>query len=466
MSNLDDSDIISEIDQRIQVLKQKLHIEQTTAILRTVEDLEQFELTLSRLNSELSDLAVARKLQQTWSDPEFRHEVNQFTSKHPLRLKNHGLRKVKIRFLSGTVVLLKACYFVRNCDLKKRGKGLFPGLLMLGIHDHCSPVLASEICIASAALCSLDEAQHMMENRGCKLNIKTIRNITKRFAARARLCQKGDTAPDFWKEENVKGRRVVVSTDGGRVRIRKKKRGPKTKKGHNRFSTDWKEPKLLIIYVATKDGRQDKQISPLLDGTMEGPDTVFAMIKYYLEKLNIGEADSVLFVADGAKWIWERTKKLFKDLCLKADQIHELIDFYHASEHLSELAKLKKDWSDAERKKWVKKNRKQLKDGNIDIVIESIKKACKGTKNNLLRREKNYFINNELRMQYADVAKKGLPIGSGAIESSIRRVINLRLKGACIYWNIDTANEMIMMRSFYKAKRWNMLREMSFMTPA
>ena len=40
------------------------------------------------------------------------------------------------------------------------------------------------------------------------------------------------------------GKRVVVSLDGGRVRVRRKKRGPKTKKGRNRFQTDWKEPKL------------------------------------------------------------------------------------------------------------------------------------------------------------------------------------------------------------------------------
>ena len=53
--------------------------------------------------------------------------------------------------------------------------------------------------------------------------------------------------------ETVNGRRVVISTDGGRIRIRKNKRGPKTKKGSNRYSTDWREPKLLIIYVVNND---------------------------------------------------------------------------------------------------------------------------------------------------------------------------------------------------------------------
>jgi hypothetical protein len=43
-------------------------------------------------------------------------------------------------------------------------------------------------------------------------------------------------------------------------------------------------------------------------------------------------------------------------------------------------------------------------------------------------------------MCYAQIAELQLPIGSGAMESSIRRVVNLRLKDACIFWNEDTAN--------------------------
>ena len=54
-----------------------------------------------------------------------------------------------------------------------------------------------------------------------------------------------------------------------------------------------------------------------------------------------------------------------------------------------------------------------------------------------------------------------LPIGSGAIESSIRRVVNLRLKGASIYWNEDTAQEILMLRCYYKAGRWNDVKRLA-----
>ena len=84
---------------------------------------------------------------------------------------------------------------------------------------------------------------------GAILNIKTIRNVMKRFSARARLSQEAGVFTDAIKADG-KGRHIDVSTDGGRVRIRRTKRGRRTKKNRNRFHTDWREPKLLCIYIA------------------------------------------------------------------------------------------------------------------------------------------------------------------------------------------------------------------------
>jgi hypothetical protein len=49
-----------------------------------------------------------------------------------------------------------------------------------------------------------------------------------------------------------------------------------------------------------------------------------------------------------------------------------------------------------------------------------------------------------------------------AMESTIRRVVNMRLKGPCIFWSKDSANEMLMLRSYYKAGRWDMLEKLAF----
>jgi len=461
-SDLDDHAIISKIEIEIQILMEEMkEMSCSGSVLSTVDELEALEETLQNKARQLADLIAAVKIQQSLDNEVFREDIRQFVKQQPHKLKNYGHRLVKLRFAGGTVITLRVAYYARACDLKKGKKGLYPGLYLLGIHDRCTPRLASDISIASAALCSYEEARHMLESRGCCLNIKTIRNTVKRFAARARLAQQNDQIDLSSTAKSIAGRKVVISTDGGRLRIRSKKRGPKTKKGRNRLKTDWREPKLFIIYVANEQGRLDKAFSPFLDGTLKGPDEVFAMMTYYLKKLEINLADKLLFIADGALWIWDRVKPLINALNLKTEQVHELIDFYHAVEHLSALAKLKTSWTQTERERWVRKQRRRLIKGKTSTVISAIKMACKGSKNKLLKRERDYFLKNQLRMCYGDVAKHQLPIGSGAMESSIRRVVNLRLKGACIYWNEDSANEMLLLRCYYKSGRWDMLKKMA-----
>ena len=255
---------------------------------------------------------------------------------------------------------------------------------------------------------------------------------------------------------------MVISTDGGRIRIRKNKRGPRTKKGRKRYSTDWREPKLLIIYTVNDKGEMDRSFCPFIDGTMKGPDVIFGLIKFYLNKLNVSKADKILFVADGARWIWNRVATMMLSLGLLAHQFYELVDFFHAVEHLGKVAELRKGWKNKEKKRWIKKHRSLLLKGKVADVVKSIREICRGRRSKELLREKHYFERNQERMRYDKISKIGLPIGSGAMESTIRRVVNLRLKGASVYWLEGTAEAMLMIRSYFKSGQWNMLKELTF----
>ena len=64
-------------------------------------------------------------------------------------------------------------------------------------------------------------------------------------------------------------------------------------------------------------------------------------------------------------------------------------------------------------------------------------------------------------MDYAGISALGLPCGSGAIESAVRRVINLRIKGPAIFWKEQSAEAILLLRSYYKAGRWNLLKQMA-----
>jgi hypothetical protein len=193
-------------------------------------------------------------------------------------------------------------------------------LVLLGIYDRCTPALAAEVSLLAAMLGSLDEARDVLAQRGVELDIKTLRLIAYRYAARARVAQQIEIT-EF--DDTVSGRRVVISTDGGRIRLRETKRGPKTKKGRRRYTGAWREPKVLIIYVVDADGKREASFAPLIDATLKGPDAVFALLRTYLHRLQITQSDRVLFIADGAPWIWNRVPLLVHALGLAAEQVHE-----------------------------------------------------------------------------------------------------------------------------------------------
>src|SRR3990172_10395595 len=142
--------------------------------------------------------------------------------------------------------------------------------------------------------------------------------------------------------------------------------------------------------------------------------------------------------------------------------ILELIDFYHAVQHLHAFAELKRQWSKKKRKQWISLQRRLLKNGETKQVIKNLQVAAKGSKSKLLRRELMYFVKNRERLSYKEIAALKMPIGSGAVESAVRRVINLRLKSPCIFWKEDTEEEMLLLRSYYKSGRWNLLKKMAY----
>lgn len=312
----------------------------------------------------------------------------------------------------------------------------------------------------AALLGAFAETQQVLSAQGNELNSKTIRRITYRAAERTRVLQKMGHF-GFEAQETAAGRRVVVSCDGGRVRLREKKRGPKTKKGRRPMQVAWREPKLFVIYVVDEDGKQSTTFSPVVDGLIQGPNAMFALLKQYLKQLDIQDADQLLFISDGATWIWQRVPTLIQDLGLDHKRVHLLIDFFHALQHLHKAASLCKDWSAKARKCWVSKQRTLLHSGKIDAVIDALRLLRKGRRAKGITTELNYFIKHRSHMAYDSLLALNLPIGSGAIESAIRRIVNLRLKGPSIFWCKPNAESILLLRSYFKTGRWKQLMSLA-----
>lgn len=441
---------------------------QSCPCLATPADLAAFEQRLQQLTQKLHALVAATAVQAWALSGQLRQATHRLLATFPKPLKNQGWRPVGLRFALGPPVVVFLPYYSRSkAPPPQRGHGCFPALLVLGIYDHCSPALAGDLTQLAALLASFQEVRRLRQQRGVCLSVNCLRRVVYHYAQRVRRVQR--TAPLF-PGESLKGRVVVITTDGGRLRLRKDRQA-KTKKRRQRYSTPWREPKLLMIYTVKRQRGQtqlDKSFVPVIDGTLNGPDAVFALLRSYLEQLKITEADQVLVVADGARWIWKRVASLLRSLKVASAKIHQAVDFYHALQHLRSAADLAKCFNAKQKKKWLKTQSKRLLAGETQKVVAELEALAAKQPSKKMTTELGYFVRHareRKRMEYATLKQAGLPRGSGAIESAVRRVINLRLKGAGIFWHKQNAEAMLLLRSFAKAGRLQHLHALAFAAP-
>ena len=147
--------------------------------------------------------------------------------------------------------------------------------------------------------------------------------------------------------------------------------------------------------------------------------------------------------------------RLLKSLGLKTGQVQQLIDFWQAVEYLGTIAESKK-LKGPQKNGWLKTQQKRLLGGEIGSVVDALETLLGPRNTKDQKRWLNYFVKNGLenrRMDYSLSRTHHMPIGSGPIESALRRVINLRVKSNGMYWLRENAETMIRQRAWIKAGR-------------
>jgi Uncharacterised protein family (UPF0236) len=163
----------------------------------------------------------------------------------------------------------------------------------------------------------------------------------------------------------------------------------------------------------------------------------------------------LVFVSDGAAWI----KNWIEDAFPKAVSI---LDYYHVCEHLHEFSG--SIFSDKTKEKiWTDKQKEWLLKGEVRIVISNIKRAGKNSE--AARKLINYYSNNKNRMQYQSYKKIGCGIiGSGAVESAHRTLVQKRMKQSGQRWSWKGAQHMLNLRVVRKNNDWNKIVELTKIT--
>jgi len=436
-----------------------------------------------------ADLVVAGLIALVMKQDGFEEACEQTRQNYRFPLSRGRPRSLRIRLFGGLLVWVTSLYCgPRSGWFRKRDEkapGLHVELAQFGFGKGCSPALESRVS-RQAALCpSLQFAREELAREGVQLDVKAVARITYQ-CGQGLLALRTDELMR-WREgklpagKEFAGKRVSVEMDGGRTRIRGDLRpaaattektdaeglpienvpGRSKKRPRQTFDADWREPKLITIFVHDEQGRMEEGSRAVVDGTFLGPDATAELVAMHLHRLGAAQAASVTFASDGAPWIWDRIPTIVRLAKLDDVPMHEVLDCCHAAHHIS-LALAAMGESLQERMPLYREHRTLLRNGQWRRVVEELTgladlNAELGGENEDVRTEIEYLRKHGEagRLQYPTFRKLGIPLGSGAIESSVRRVINLRLKSNAIFWREGHAEEMLQVRAQVISERWD-----------
>jgi len=348
----------------------------------------------------------------------------------------------------------------------REGSGLYPELAAYRISEGCSPNAQSEVG-RLVGLLPIEQSRAELARQGLELDEKAIRRIAGELGAQMLATRTRDLMR-FRRGELPAGsgfrdKRVAVGIDGGRVRVRTVVETMRVsgKRKRKKFKVEWREPKVLILFEVDKKGRMVRVSRPVIDGTLQGPDALIELVAFHLHRMGAAFARVVTFAADGAPWIWKRLDWVIAQAKLDPNRVLEVLDWCHAVHHLS-VALAELPLTESQRKGLYKRLRGLLKEGKSREVLAELKVlAPKEPDDSPMWREIRYLTKHSEagRLRYNSFRRRGVPMGSGAIESTIRRVINLRLKGNGIYWTEDNAEAVFQLRAAVVSGRWDEILE-------
>jgi hypothetical protein len=174
--------------------------------------------------------------------------------------------------------------------------------------------------------------------------------------------------------------------------------------------------------------------------------------RIYLEAWNRGwnRAEKKIVIGDGAEWIWNLADLHFPGAI-------QIVDLYHARQHLWDIARKLHPNDEANQKAWIKLHQKRLLDkGKIEKLVLSLRSMDSTNPEVIdkIRIEADYFEKNAERMRYPTFRRQHLFVGSGVIEAGCKTVIGSRLKQSGMFWTVRGANAIIALRCCYLNDRF------------
>jgi hypothetical protein len=299
--------------------------------------------------------------------------------------------------------------------------------------------------------CSYQKAEEiMLDVYGIFVNDDTIRLMTNYVGEIVfkEDCRKAEEAYSLLERGRMpylqdKNGVLYIETDGAALNTRIKDESGST----------WRENKLGIVFSSDNihawiDKHNEKQHRILKREYVSYIGSCSEFKKHLLScaiKNGYGSYKKTVLISDGAAWIRNMREELFPDA-------QQILDYYHLCENVNTYAKHLFGFEPSQYANWANEICTLLKASKWKQVLNDLKNLKKP--NNSPVDLYCYINNNISNIDYAQYLEKGYFIGSGAIESGNKSVLQQRLKQAGMRWNIPTAQYLLTLRAKYKSGLW------------
>ena len=358
--------------------------------------------------------------------------------------KCHRVRTKQIHTLFGPVVLQRRYYY---CP--QRGQGRAPLDEALGLVNSFSPALVRLSARAAAQQGYEAASEDLRALAAVAIEGRQIQRLVNRIAPRVAV-QLQESSPESADPIAV----MYVAADGtGVPMVADELAGRKGKQPDGSAKT--REAKLGCVFTQT---RVDEHGQPMRDyqsttyvGNFETARDFGVQLRAEALRRGLGRAKQIVFLGDGAAWVWEIAQDCFGGAI-------QILDLYHALERLHKLCEglygASGPWAQKMEKQWTQR----LREDAIAEVIVSARRRLEslgGRAEESLAKQIAYFEHHQGRMLYKTYQEQGLFYGSGVVEAGCKSVIGQRLKESGMFWTETGATRVLHLRCALKGNRWD-----------
>ena len=352
----------------------------------------------------------------------------------------------------GPVALTRAWYHCAACE-----HGLAPRDAELGVTgETMSPGLAAMNDRVAASVPFAEAASLLEELAGVRLAVKRVEraaeasgtavaaNTRERaalIAARRLVPMPPSPLPD----------KLYAVIDGTGVPMTSKETAGRRGKGEDGRART-REVKLAVFFTQDKPGKDGYPVrdrdSTSVIATFEPASAFAGLVKAEGIRRGADHVRQLTILGDGAAWIWGIATAKFPEAT-------QIVDLYHAREHLHDLARSLEFMLGDRKNEWLAARLEDLDYGHIDGIVAAARQyPLAGVKKDEMDTALGYFENNAPRMRYHWFRQCGLFVGSGVVEASCKSVIGQRLKQAGMHWTVNGADAIIALRCREASSTW------------